>query len=336
MDGSIFMVSWRVIDDASVWAVHLAEFSDQHYMQTWAWGDHRSHFGWRPIRYAAENESGKVVALVQFLVRGYPGGVGIVWVPGGPIGEVAAWAETLLDAARKASDLRHIVLKMNVLRAYRAEDALVMRMYGWLRTTNPLTSGLSMLWDISREADARMAATTKNWRHNLKRSEKYGLTVERWDKPDVKEITALYAEMEQLKGLSEQVGERATESISRTLGESLLVYRCLNEHGKMIALRACVLLGNQGWDLMAASGNVARKNYASYATLWGMVNECHARGVRYYDLAGVDPQSNKGVWDFKRGTGAEPLEYLGEWECASSELLRHAINFALKRRGGAG
>ncbi len=330
------MVSWKVIDDASAWAGHLAEFGEQHYMQTWGWGEHRSHFGWRPIRCAALDASGKVVALVQLLVRGYPGGVGIVWVPGGPIGEVAAWAETLLDAVREASDLRHIVLKMNMLRIYRAEDALVMRMYGWMRTNHPLNSGLSMMWDISPEADSRMAATTKNWRHNLKRSEKYSLTVERWDNPNVQEIAALYAEMEQLKGLSEQVGERATESILRTMGESVLVYRCLDENGKMIALRACVLLGNQGWDLMAASGNVARKIYASYATLWGMVNECHTRGVRNYDLAGVDPRGNKGVWDFKRGTGAEALEYLGEWECASSELLRHCINFVIMRRGGTG
>jgi lipid II:glycine glycyltransferase (peptidoglycan interpeptide bridge formation enzyme) len=87
---------------------------------------------------------------------------------------------------------------------------------------------------------------------------------------------------------------------------------------------------------MAASGNAARKVYASYATLWGLVNECHARGVRYYDMAGIDPRGNKGVWDFKRGTGAEALEYLGEWECASSELLRVGVNFVLKRRGGAG
>ncbi len=101
-----------------------------------------------------------------------------------------------------------------------------------------------------------------------------------------------------------------------------------------IALRACALLGDQGWDLMAASRNAARKVYDSYARLWGLINECHERGIKKYDLFGVDPQGNKGVWDFKRGTVAEALEYLGEWECASSELLRIGVNFVLKHRGG--
>jgi lipid II:glycine glycyltransferase (peptidoglycan interpeptide bridge formation enzyme) len=101
-----------------------------------------------------------------------------------------------------------------------------------------------------------------------------------------------------------------------------------------IALRACALIGNQWRDLMAASGNAARKLYDSYATLWGLINECHERGIKKYDLFGVDPQGNKGVWDFKRGTVAEALEYLEEWDCASSELLRIGVSFVLKHRGG--
>jgi len=87
---------------------------------------------------------------------------------------------------------------------------------------------------------------------------------------------------------------------------------------------------------MAAAGSEARKVYASYATLWGMAQECHVRGVNLFDFSGVDPQNNKGVWDFKRGTGAQPIEYLGEWECATSEFLRKVINFMMRLRGVGG
>jgi hypothetical protein len=334
MDSSVSMVNWKVIEDGATWTELLKKFGEsQHYMQAWSWGEHRSHFGWQPFRCVAHGEDGREIALVQFLVRRLPGRIGIVWVPGGPIGKAEAWAESLLGAVKAISGLRQVVVKMNLLRPYHAGEVLTLRAFCWIRTASPLTSGLSMVWDISSDSAARVALATRNWRHNLKRSGKYGLNVERWESPDAQEISVLYGEMEQLKGLSEQVTQQAIESMLRTMGESLLIYRCLDVNGRMISLRACAILDNQAWDLMAAAGNDARKVYASYATLWGMAEECHARGVKLFDLAGVDPQKNKGVWDFKRGTGAQPMEYLGEWECATSEIYRKGINFIIRLRG---
>jgi len=337
MDGSVFMVNWKLIKDSATWAVLLKRFGDsQHYMQAWSWGEHRSNFGWQPFRCVACGEDGREIVLVQFLVRRLPGRIGIVWVPGGPIGDADVWTETLLGAVKAISGLRQFVLKLNLLRPCHDGEVLSLRAFGWIRTSPPLTSALSMKWNLGTDVATRVSLTTKNWRHNLKRSEKYGLIVECWKNPDPQEIASLYGEMEQLKGLSEQVTREAAESMLSTLGANLLIYRCLDVSGRMIALRACVISDNQAWDLMAAAGSEARKVYASYATLWGMAQECHVRGVNLFDFSGVDPQNNKGVWDFKRGTGAQPIEYLGEWECATSEFLRKVINFMMRLRGVGG
>jgi lipid II:glycine glycyltransferase (peptidoglycan interpeptide bridge formation enzyme) len=52
-----------------------------------------------------------------------------------------------------------------------------------------------------------------------------------------------------------------------------------------------------------------------------------------YDMGGVDPDGNKGVFDFKRGLGAQPLAYLGEWAWTSSAWVRILANQVLRWKG---
>ena len=75
-------------------------------------------------------------------------------------------------------------------------------------------------------------------------------------------------------------------------------------------------------DFLAATSYEGRKHYASHATLWALANELARRGVVRYDLGGVDPVLNKGVYDFKHGTGAMEVPYGGEFDAASPALIR--------------
>ena len=68
----------------------------------------------------------------------------------------------------------------------------------------------------------------------------------------------------------------------------------------------------------------------------GLMKQCAERGVRWYDMGGVDPVNNRGVYDFKKGTGARALEYLGEWEWSTSKALGWGVSrlIALQENGG--
>jgi len=57
---------------------------------------------------------------------------------------------------------------------------------------------------------------------------------------------------------------------------------------------------------------------------------CHAAGVKRYDMMGIDPTYNPGVYHFKKGTGAECIDYLGEWEWAPYPPLRWGANWMLR------
>jgi lipid II:glycine glycyltransferase (peptidoglycan interpeptide bridge formation enzyme) len=97
-----------------------------------------------------------------------------------------------------------------------------------------------------------------------------------------------------------------------------------------VALRGCCILNQYGWDLFAATSVAGRDLYASYALLWEILQHCQREGVKEYEMMGIDPIKNLGVANFKKGTGANLIEYLGEWEWATSRILGWGANLAVR------
>jgi lipid II:glycine glycyltransferase (peptidoglycan interpeptide bridge formation enzyme) len=175
---------------------------------------------------------------------------------------------------------------------------------------------------------------SSNWRHNLKRARKYKLSVTPWTNPDVEEILRVYRSMQNYKHLPEQCSREQLGCLRSTFGDKLKMFRCEDETGQTVALRACVIMGAKAWDMLAATAVEGRQTYASYLLLWSLVEHCKAMGIEQYDLMGVDPVANPGVHQFKQGTGARQVEYLGEWEWSNCALVKSAVNILMKTRSG--
>ncbi len=335
--GSEFpLVRWSEFDgEADAWDALLQNFNGATLYQSHAWGEVRRALGWRPVRLIASDGSKQVVSLAQVLVRRVASGVALCWVPGGAVGELSALGSQFRSALAGIIDEPLVYCRMNMLRPFAPELARSLFSEGWVKATHLLTTGLSLDYDLRPEEPDRLGAASGNWRHNLRRSTKYGLIIERWDSPVATEIFNTYKEMEILKGLGQQHSLQELTAIIKSLGERLIIFRCLDSSGRMIALRGCGILGVRAWDLLAAASPTARKFYASHALLWALTAECRRLGVQSYDLSGVDPAGNKGVYDFKKGTGSVLVQHLGEWEWANFPGLRQVANLAMRYRKGA-
>jgi len=68
-----------------------------------------------------------------------------------------------------------------------------------------------------------------------------------------------------------------------------------------------------------------RKTYASNVALDALLGSLVARGISNYDLGGVDRTNNKGVFDFKHGTGGTELSYVGEYETTTPRMMQRAL-----------
>jgi len=327
-------VNWRDFNgDAKAWDGTLADFAAGNFYQSHAWGEYRGEMGWQPLRVVGTGEGANVATMAQMLVR-RQFGAAIVWVPGGPAGDFRHWAAALPDLLRSRFGMA-AYCRVNVLREHQPAAESLLTAAGWRRPRARLGTGLSLELDLRPTAAERMALASGNWRHNLRRSGKYGLAVEPWSNPDAAQMAAVYREMEDYKGLAQQHSEQALRSMLEHLGASVTILRCLDAKGNLLAFRAAGIFGGRAWDLLAAATPAARKVYASHALLWALTEACREQGALTYDLGGADPVANKGVFDFKRGTGARLFEYTGEWEWAGMPLLGRAVGLLMKHRGMA-
>jgi hypothetical protein len=329
------MIRWQVVAESEAekeWNMNLLRFADYSLFQTYEWGEYKSRFGWTVYRCAAFDDEGVIVTMLQGLIRIYPFGTGIIWVPGGPGGDLSAIGRDLFGLIKRTAGLKRFFLRLFPTRGESPADELVLLKCGMRKAQHAINSGLSMLYDLTPGKELPRA--TKNWRHNLKRSEKYNLSVYLWVRPDIELIMSVYEYMESMKNIVRQYSREELSGLFESLGERIKLYRCDNADGELLGFRGCAVFGEKGWDLFAAVTEEGRKVYASYALFEALMRHCRAAGVLHYDMGGVDPVGNPGVYDFKKGAGAVIYKYLGEWDWATSIPLRWVSNWAISRKRG--
>lgn len=335
--GSVrFMVNWQVLSEqisAESWDNNLLQMPDYNMYQTHAWGRHRSNFGWTPLRLMAYDGKNHVTAMFQVMMRRYYGNLVLLWGPGGPVGNIETWDDSLREALLKAVKSRLVYCRISSLRAYTGEEAFILTSNSWTRCSQPLNSGLSLCLKLSNE-DQYLKGMTKNWRYNLNRAKRQEQTVSLWENPDIDEIRKIYDSMEELKGLKVQHTAEDLLSIFQVCRDNIVAYRCVGNDGNILGLKACFVFGCKAMDLLAANAAQGRQTSASYWLSAAVVTHAMKMGVNHHDLNGVDPVSNKGVFKFKKETGAQLLEYLGEWDWSTSDRLKRAFNWAIKKRSG--
>lgn len=324
------MVNWQEFRGTpNEWDAQLARLHGNFY-QSYGWAEVRRLMGWKPLRLVATAGDG-VVAVASLLVK-RKFGVAICWAPGGPAGAVDN-----LDARFKQAVKRHLgavvsYCRISLLRAGVDSEKTMLAEQGWTSPTVLMSSGLTMVYSLAGDAEHRLESASKNWTRNLRRSNRYELKIEQWKDPDLEAISALYREMEEMKSLPVQHTADELSAMFKEFGHQIVMYRCMDAQNNLLAVRAAAILGDTAMDLLAVASTAARKVYASHATLWALLDHCSTLGLIHYDLSGVDPESNKGVYDFKHGTGAQLVECIGEREWASFPLLCSVVNRMAARK----
>ncbi|HVS21493.1 MAG TPA: peptidoglycan bridge formation glycyltransferase FemA/FemB family protein [Pyrinomonadaceae bacterium] len=329
------MIRWELLTDDEarrIWDQTLALLNDCATFQTYAWGEYRRGLGWEPCRWVALNNEGEVVAMMQGCLRRYPFGLGLVWSEGGPVGDLSVCDENLQAAILRTTGLRRIYCRFRCDRERDIQDALRLSAQGWSTPWSLLSSNYSMTLDLSQEEDRLLAACEQNWRRNLRRSKDCNLSIRQWLDPNVDEVLSVYVAMQNFKGLEEQHSRDEIEQLLKNVKQQIVLYRCDDEQGEVVSILGCLVVGDRACALFWATTEQGRKLHASYAIFWALVQHCQRIGVKLYDLAGIDPVRNPGVYRFKRATGAAPFEYLGEWDWASRSWLRWFGNWAIARR----
>lgn len=326
------MLTWKKWEQGSLdWDDLLMKFDDYNIYQSYHWGEYKKTLGWSPIRIIAY-ENDKIVSLAQILIRKYKFGVVLAWTPGGPVGDFSSLNSQFWLCLKSIAGARFLYCRINPMIKLNDTNISELKFHGWKKSIHQILSGMSLIYNPSLEESVRRSNTSKNWRHNLKRSGKYEHVTTQWLEADIDEILEIYNSMQSYKNIAVQVTREELEGMQKHFQHNYIVTKCVSEEGDLLAIRAALILGIKGWDILAAASPQARKVYASHAAFWELMNICNMRDVNLYDMSGADPINNLGVYNFKKGTGAQDVIFLGEWDKASFYLLRLVANFLIKWR----
>jgi lipid II:glycine glycyltransferase (peptidoglycan interpeptide bridge formation enzyme) len=188
--------------------------------------------------------------------------------------------------------------------------------------------------DLAPSPERIRKAFDGKWRNQLNAAERNGLAMAEGTSDRLYvQFLALYGEMMARKQFDTTVNPEEFHRIQKRLPEQhkMLIMISAKDGVPQAGLVAAPL-GETGIYLLGATSNDGMKSKGSYLLQWRMMNWLKERGCRWYDLGGINPQTNPGVYHFKRGLGGEEVTGLGRLELRSNWLSSRCVLAAEKLR----
>lgn len=176
--------------------------------------------------------------------------------------------------------------------------------------------------DLSRPLDAIRKGFDGKWRNQLNASERNGLEIVEGTGGELyRTFLDLYREMMARKQFETSVDPEEFERIQARLPDpqKMLVLISKKDGRPMTGLVGSVV-GDTGIYLLGATSDEGMKTKGSYLLQWTMMQRLKERGCVWYDLGGINRETNPGVYHFKEGMGGQEAHELGRLSLAGSQL----------------
>ena len=329
-------LDWTVWDGTSFeWNKTISQFDDVNVYQTSEWAEHKSTSGWSVVRLVCLAEEAQVITAAQCLYRSGPLSTVVVWVPGGPIGDLGTVTPKFVDLLKSHLNTKLIYVRIAVMRSLDHVTSQQLTSHKWNKSTTTIGTKSSLVHFLDAEESIRLTRCSSNWKRNLKRSTKIQSSPYVWHKPNSTSLSSAYQEMndyKQIEGVSLNRSTQDLQSAIDVFGDKLILIRSDDANGNALAIRGALCFGDTVWDYIAITTPAGRKTYASYAVFWALAESCFQLGMHRFDLGGIDPINNRGVYDFKKGTGATQIDYEGEWDAAKPRWFRAVASRLIFRK----
>jgi lipid II:glycine glycyltransferase (peptidoglycan interpeptide bridge formation enzyme) len=315
-------IVWSGTDEQ--WDEQLLKFSNACVYQSSSWGGHRADFGWRVTRLIESTQNSGFAQILTKKVFGTT----VAWIPGGPVGDLKNLDETFDQQVLGLTQSSRLYIRINSLEMTSQKSQQQLKFNNWAPVKNKFSTGVSLNYSLLAPEAIRRESLSSNWGRNLRRGETRNTDPYVWSNYTAKEIADVYTQLSEYKDLAPDVDTPSFETINSLINSCrnyVHLIRCDDEQGNPLAIRGALMFGEKAWDIFAAVTPQGRKQYSSYPTLWKLFNSCADAKISNYDLSGVDPIKNKGVYDFKHGTGATEINYLGEWDRGTPFFIRPLV-----------
>lgn len=300
------------------WETFLANHPEAHLLQTSAWGELKSAFGWR-VRRVQEADSGG-----QILFRYFPLGFSLAYVPKGPIGP---WLPTLLPALDQVCRAqRAFALKIEPDEDENPETAQLLRHHGFHPSRHVIQPRRTLVVDLRGTEEEILAKMHQKTRYNIRLAARKDICIQTWE--DLDSFGAMMLETAKRDGFGAHAAAyyKKAYELFQPLGKAELLVAEFEK--EPIAALMVFSQGWRAWYLYGASSNKERNRMPTYLLQWEAMRWARQRGCTEYDLWGIPdykfetleedfPAKESGLWGvyrFKRGFGGRIVRSIGAWD----------------------
>ncbi|MFF7390780.1 lipid II:glycine glycyltransferase FemX [Streptomyces scabiei] len=179
----------------------------------------------------------------------------------------------------------------------------------------------------------------QQWRRNIKKAEKAGVTVVRGAYEDLPAFHEIYVETagrDRFVPRPLAYFQRMWTALTSEDTDRMRLYLAHHE-GEVLAAATMLTVGTHVWYSYGASTSRKREVQPNNAVQWRMMTDAHALGAAVYDFRGITDTLEEGnhllgLLRFKSGSGGEAVEYLGEWDFPLNRALHKAFDLYMSRR----
>jgi len=347
------LITIKIVDNRPEWDQALAGLPAAHVLQSWAWGEFKSRWGWTAERLLWLAD-GAPAAAAQILARPIPytpwrflyvsKGPALAYGNSGLAGQVLADLE---DYSRRAGAL-FIKIDPDLPRRYGEPDEgcppepagqaalALLAQRGWRFSPEQIQFRNTVWLDLSPAPDELLAGMKGKWRYNIRLAERKGVAIRPGTAVELPLFYRMYAETGARDGF-----------LIRPEAYYLDVWRQFIELGQAELLLATVgdevvaglilfFFGPTAWYMYGASTGQQRQLMPNYLLQWQALCRARARGCRRYDLWGAPDRFEAGdpmwgVYRFKQGFGGQVVQGLGAFDYPARPALYWAFVQALPR-----
>jgi peptidoglycan pentaglycine glycine transferase (the first glycine) len=314
------------------WDTHLAGHHG-HLLQSWAWGDLKSRFGWTACRLRVGD------AAAQILFRRLPLGLTIAYIPKGP---VVNWSDQeqgrALLTAIHAETKKHRAIFLKVepdawLDPTAQPPNYLTPHFGFL-PAHPIQPRATLVVDLSGDEESILAAMHQKTRYNIRLAAKKGVIIRQGSAGDVSTFHQLSLD---------------TAARDNFGAHSLAYYQAAYDlfapgncalfmaefQGQPIAGLMAFRQGQDAYYFYGASSNEHRNLMPTYLAQWAAMRWAKDHGCARYDLWGIPDAAPAtleaeferrrdglwGVYRFKRGFGGQYMQSVGAYDYVYNPLL---------------
>jgi Acetyltransferase (GNAT) domain len=334
---------WQIEVDRATpaeWSSMLDLFADANLYQTWSYGAVR--WGRKNLSQLVLKRDGEVFGMAQLrVVRPTRFNFGMAYLRWGPLchrrgRELDAEVPLYMARALQQEYARKRGLLLQILpNAFAGSPRAALFQSCFSRfTQEPRTSAnlyRTFVLDLAPTIEELRRNLDAKWRNKLTQSEKKGLKVVAGNgTEEYRTFCRMYDQMRKRKTFEttvdvEEFG-RLQEDLPKTHRMRVLI---CEQAGVPVAGLVASALGDSAIYLLGATSDDGLTAKGAYLLQWTLIRWLKENGIRWYDLGGIDPEGNPGVYTFKKGLSGTDVSQLTPLVACNSVVSSAVIRASL-------